>query len=206
MLALASGRLAEGEALMNQRYELGKQTLLEASTAIFRCQRHLLHDLRGDLAAIEPEVSELAEWFPARPVFRCVLAHVHARIGRLGDAQRALDELTHDRVAALPFDQEWLYGMSLLAETAALLDDAEAAATLYPVLLPWAGLNAVDVAEGCRGAVSRYLGLLAATLGRRKDAAEHFEHAIGMNERMGFVPWATRAREDYELRLGAAPA
>ncbi len=198
MIALASGRLDEGETLSNERYELGKQTLLEASIAEHRCQRHLLYDLRGDLAPIEPEISELVERFPARPVFRCVLAHVHARTGRIEDAQNTLNALTQEQVAALPFDQEWLYGMSLLAETAAILDDTNAATTLYPLLLPWRKLNAGDVAEGCRGAISRYLGLLAATLGHPQHAAEHLEHAIAMNEQMGFVPWATRARNDYE--------
>jgi hypothetical protein len=201
LLTLASGRLVEGEALSNERYELGKQTLLEASIAIYYCQRHLLHDLRGDLAAVEPEIRELAERFPARPVFRCVLAHVHAHTGQLQDARRALGELTLDRVAALPFDQEWLYGMSLLAETAALLEDAAAAATLYRALVPWAKLNAVDVGEGCRGAVSRYLGLLAVTRERWNEAERHFDYALAMNERMGFRPWFARTQEDFAQLL-----
>ena len=143
---------------------------------------------------------------PARPVFRCVLAHVHASIGRSDEARRALAALTQNRVAALPFDQEWLYGVSLLAEAAALLNDAPVADTLYDVLSPWAELNAVDVGEGCRGAVTRYLGLLASTLGRPEEAAEHFRHAIEANERMGFAPWAERARQDLERISGAAPA
>src|ERR671922_373127 len=139
--------------MSRERFELCKETLLDASVAIYRCQRHLLHELRGDLAVVEPELAELVPLFPARPVFSCVLAHVHAATGRTGDARRALEELTRDGVAALPFDQEWLYGMSLLAETAALLDDADAAAGLYLLLSPWAELNSVDVGEGCRGAV-----------------------------------------------------
>ncbi len=198
MLAIAEGRLLEGEALTERRYELGKETLLTASVSIYRCQRHALHDLRDDLAPVEPEIAELVELFPARPVFRSVLAQVHARTGRIEEAARALSELT----PALPFDQEWLYGMSLLAETAVLVDDEESAANLYDSLTPWEELNAVDVAEGCRGAVSRYLGLLAAMLGRRSEAAAHFEHAIAANERMGFVPWAARAREDYKRTTG----
>jgi DNA-binding SARP family transcriptional activator/tetratricopeptide (TPR) repeat protein len=202
MLALAEGRLAEGEILSARRHDLGKEALLAPSIAIHRCQRHALHDLRNDLAAVEAEIAELATLFPARPVFRCVLAQIHARIGRTEDAARALSELA----TALPFDQEWLYGMSLLAETAALVDDADSAHVLHQALSPWAKLNAVDVAEGCRGAVSRYLGLLAATLGRREEAAAHFEHAMAMNEGMGFAPFAARTREDYERTLSAAPA
>ena len=201
MFALAEGRLAEAEALSIKRHELGKAVLLTASVSIYRCQRHALHDLRNDLAAVEPEIAELVTLFPARPVFRCVLAHTHARIGRTDDAARALPALT----GSLPFDQEWLYAMSLLAETAALVHDVDSAAVLYQEVSPWAELNAVDVAEGCRGAVSRYLGLLAMTLGRRDAALAHFEHAIRANERMGFTPWAARSREDRDLALRDSP-
>jgi uncharacterized protein HemY len=36
------------------------------------------------------------------------------------------------------------------------------------------------------------LGLLAETLKRWDEAEEHFEHALAMNERMGFQPWLAR--------------
>jgi tetratricopeptide (TPR) repeat protein len=87
--------------------------------------------------------------------------------------------------------------MSMLAEAAALLADPVAAASLYEPLLPWAALNAVDVAEGFRGAVSRYLGLLAATTGRLDDAARHFEQAVAMNAHMGARPWLAATQRDY---------
>jgi tetratricopeptide (TPR) repeat protein len=193
LLMLSQGWLAEGEALVDERFELGREALPRVSLSIHRCQRHMLCDLRGDLAAVEQEIAELVPMFVARPVLRCVLAHVHARIGRVGEARRALHELP----AILPFDQEWLYGMSLLAETAVLLDDEEAVPTLYEALSPWCELNAADVAEGCRGAVSRYLGLLATALGREDDAAAHFERALQLNERMGFRPWLARTQDDY---------
>ena len=81
----------------------------------------------------------------------------------MGEATRSLAHLAEEDFSGLPFDQEWLYSMSLLAETAALLSDIDSADALYDELAPWATFNAVDVAEGIRGSVSRYLGLLAAT-------------------------------------------
>jgi tetratricopeptide (TPR) repeat protein len=201
MLALAKGRLDEGERLAIQRFELGKHAFPQASVAIYTCQRYALHDLRGDLAPLEEEIADLVAAFPARPVFRCVLAHVQTRLGGSEAAERELRHMTKHRAAALPFDQEWLFGMSLLAETAALHADVDAAAQLYRPLEAWAGLNAADVAEGCRGAVSRYLGLLAETLERWDEAEEHFEHALAMNERMGFQPWLARTQDDYARML-----
>jgi hypothetical protein len=52
---------------------------------------------------------------------------VQARLGQSDVAERELRQLTQRQAAALPFDQEWLFGMSLLAETAALLADVDAA-------------------------------------------------------------------------------
>ena len=206
MLTLAKGRLDEAETLAVQRFELGRHALPQASIAIYRCQRYALSDLRGDLASIEGEIADLVAAFPARPVFRCVLGHVRARLGRSEEAAGELRQLTQRQAAALPFDQEWLFGMSLLAETAALLADADAAAELYSPLAAWADLNAADVAEGCRGAVSRYLGVLAETLELCDDAEEHFEHALAMNENMGFQPWLAHTRHDYARMLRARRA
>ena len=62
-------------------------------------------------------------------------------------------------------------------------------------------MNAVDVTEGFRGSVSRYLGLLATALERWDDAAGHFEEALALNERMGARPWLARTEDDYARML-----
>jgi tetratricopeptide (TPR) repeat protein len=134
---------------------------------------------------------------PTRPVFRCALAHLHARLGRRAEAERALEDLTRDDCSTLPFDQEWLYGMSFLAETAAIVGAREVAMTVYRLLEPWATFNAADTAEGIRGSVSRYLGLLAATMKRWCEAQRHFEEALEHNARMRTRPWLARTQTDY---------
>jgi len=155
------------------------------SAAVNRVERHV------------PAICEVAAEYPARPVFRCALAHLHARLGRLPEAKRTLDDLAGDDFSALPFDQEWLWGVSLLAETSALLDDADSAPVLYQLLLPFAAFNAADHPEGIRGSISRYLGLLATTTARWTEAARHFEDALEMNERMGARPWLAHTQLDY---------
>ena len=87
--------------------------------------------------------------------------------------------------------------MSLLAETSALLSDADSAAALYERLAPWAAFNAVDVGEGIRGSISRYLGILAVTTERRQEAEQHFDDALAMNESMGARPWLAYTQHDY---------
>lgn len=201
MLALAAGRLAEAEELIRQAFALGERAEPEGAIPVCGLQRYMLCDFRGGLEDCEAPIRELVAMFGARPAFRCALAHIHARLGRSAEATRALEDMARDRFAALPCDQEWLYGLSLLAETAALLGDAGSAAVLYDLLGPWADRNVVDVAEGMRGSVSRYLGLLAATLKRWDEAQRHFEHALAGNEKMGARAWVARTQEDYAATL-----
>jgi tetratricopeptide (TPR) repeat protein len=201
MLALAMGPLDEAEALVERMFSLGKQVQPEMAIPVYRLQRYALCDFREALQEIEPGIVDLAAERPNRPVFRCALAHLHARLGRLAEAERDLTTMAAGGFAALPFDQEWLFGMSLLAETAWLVGDADSAATLYALLLPWAALNVVDQCEGMRGSLARYLGLLAATTGRPEDAERHFEAALAMNTRTGARPWLALTQRDYARML-----
>jgi tetratricopeptide (TPR) repeat protein len=101
----------------------------------------------------------------------------------------------------VPFDQEWLFSMSLLAETSALVGDGESASMRYGLLLPWAQLNVADMSEGIRGSVSRYLAIVAAMMQRWEEAERHFEDAIAMNARMGARPWLAHTQSDYAQML-----
>jgi DNA-binding SARP family transcriptional activator len=201
MLALAAGRLSEAEELIPQAFAHGERALPELAIPVYRLQRYTLCDFQGDVGELEPAIRELVVGYPARPVFRCVLAQLYAQLGRIGDARRELESLAVDGFAPLPFDQEWLFGMSFLAETCALLRDAPSSAVLYSLLVPWAAFNALDSSEGFRGSVSRYLGLLAATMGRWSEAAGHFAEALAMNDRQGVRPWLAQTQIEFARML-----
>jgi tetratricopeptide (TPR) repeat protein len=94
-----------------------------------------------------------------------------------------------------------VYGMSLLADVAALSRSTSSAASLYRGLAPWAQLYVADAAEGVRGSVSRCLGLLATTVGRNRQAASYFDQAIASNARMGAIPWLAHTQRDYTQLL-----
>lgn len=164
-------------------------------------QRYTLQDVQGDLAGLEPAIRAAALECVTQPVYRCALVHIQARLGKTASAHRALDELATDQFSRLPFDNEWLFAMSLLAEACWLLRDTAAASTLYERLSPFSDYNAVDTPDAIRGSVSRYLGLLAETIDHRDAAAEHFEHAQTMNERWGFLPWLAHTQHDYARML-----
>ena len=197
MLAVASGPLDEADAIVEQVRALGERVQPEMALPVYHLQRHTLCEFRGSLEDVEPAILDLCATRPARAVFRCALAQVHARSGRSEEAARTLGELARDNFAAVPFDQEWLLAMSFLAEASALLGHTASAAHLYEKLVPWSALNVVDQCEAIRGSVGRYLGLLATTMGRWEEAARHFEDALTMNRRMRFRPWLALTERDY---------
>jgi tetratricopeptide (TPR) repeat protein len=201
MVALATGDFDEAERLNTQALAFGERAQPGFAIPAFRLQRHMLCTFRGTPQEVESMIRDLVAEYPTRPAFRCALAHLEAELGATERASQTLHELARNDCAALPFDLEWLYGMSLLAETCARLDDPDVAAVLYRLLLPWAGFNAVDVPEGMRGSVSRYLGLLAETMERLDDARRHFEDALGMNANIGARPWLAHTQRDYARML-----
>jgi DNA-binding SARP family transcriptional activator len=206
MLSLATGRLAPAEGLMDDALTLGMRAQPEHAIQHDRLQRYTLGIFRGDIRGVEPGLRDLADAYPARPVFRCAHANAQARSGQLTGAGETVDDLALDGFSALPFDQEWLYAIGLLAETCVLLHDESTALALRTLAAPYGTLNAVDVAEGFMGSMSRYLGLLATTLGSLDDAARHFEEAIAMNQRMGARPWLAYTQHDYGRLLTARNA
>ena len=155
----------------------------------------------GGAEELEPEIRDLVSEYPTRPAFRCTLLHLQTRLGQVGASKHTFEELAADDFAFLPFDQEWLYGISLLSETCAFLDHSASAAVLYRLLRPYGHLNCIDLPEAMRGSASRYLGILAATLERWPEAAQHFENALGMNQKMGAKPWLAATQNDYALML-----
>jgi DNA-binding CsgD family transcriptional regulator len=92
--------------------------------------------------------------------------------------------------------------MTYLAEVCTFLGDVTRAATLYQLLLPYAGRTVVmGGAVVCYGAASRYLGLLATTMARWREAVQHFEDALAMNACMGARPWLAHTQHEYAKML-----
>src|SRR5207248_3057773 len=111
MLALAAGRLTDAEVLISRALAFGERAQPELAIPVYHLQRYTLSDFRGSLEDVEPAICDLVAEHPTRPVFRCVLAHLYARLGRLAEAKQIVDDLAADDFCALPFDQEWLYAM-----------------------------------------------------------------------------------------------
>ena len=200
-VALAFGKASEAEVLVPKAYSFGELAQPEMAVPVYHAQRIRLCDFTGRLEETEPGIREVAEAYPERVVFRCVLAQLLVRLGGKAEAQSILDDLAPAEFGALPYDQEWFFGMSLLADTAILLGDTARAAVLYRLLLPWSAVNASDHPEGFRGAIARDLARLAVLVERWDDAEAHFEEALALNAKSRALPWLAHTQAGYARAL-----
>lgn len=160
------------------------QTILIRDTAT--------RDLPPSLIATEydSQFPELSVWQVA-----AVLGHM-----RHHDTQSVALEI--DRLAAHGFrnfgrNGVWLGTMSILSEAIAFVGDRDRAALAYPLLRPYAGLQGTASLVASCGPVSRYLGLLAATLERWSEADSHFTDAARMCREMGAQPHLAKTLFDH---------
>jgi hypothetical protein len=91
--------------------------------------------------------------------------------------------------------------MSLLPEVARVFGDAERAAILHDLLLPYAELNVMFAPELVTGSMAGAVGVAAETAGRWDAAVSAFETAITRNSHMGALPAMARVQHDYARAL-----
>jgi tetratricopeptide (TPR) repeat protein len=201
-LDLAFGEFDRAEASMAEETMPGHPTTpAHDDVSAARMHRFLRARETGTLADEEAGVRAAADEFRWYPLHRSALACLLLELDRRVEARAVFDGLAQDDFAALYHDSEWLLGTSLAAEACHGLEDRDAAAVLYEQLVPHAGRHAVGHPEGSVGAVDRYLGMLAWTLGRPDDAERHFTDALRLNKRMRIRPWIAHVQHDLARLL-----
>jgi predicted ATPase/class 3 adenylate cyclase len=197
MRALIDGRFDEAAALAAEAREGGERAEEPLSAQFFAIQTALLLRYRGDVEPIVDGVKAFADRYPAIRAWRCALAALYTEAGRMDEARVEFENLAADGFQSIPFDAQWIGSLSLAAEACANLGDARHAPALYEMLAPYDGLTVVaGRAAACYGPVARYLGRLAATMGRTEDAARHLDGALELATRMGDRPGAAMLRQE----------
>jgi DNA-binding SARP family transcriptional activator len=199
-LALFEGRFAEGERLLDEAAALGRRAQGSDAVLSERVQRFTLRWQRGEYEGLEQLLERSVVDYPARPMFRCMLALLHAELGEDARARRVLTGLARGRFAALPLTNEWLFSLGFLAEVAACVEDPDAAALIHELLLPYRSRNGCTADYICTGSVERSLGLTSLAMGEPERAISHLDDARTANAAMGAAPWTART----ELDLAAA--
>jgi tetratricopeptide (TPR) repeat protein len=200
ILALLEGRFADAEALIDSGIRFGSSSEPWDAIACSHAQLFSLRCEDGRLAEIESAIRRSAGEFPTRPLFRCLLARLLTELGDEDGARSVFDALAINRFGVIPVNNDLLLSLAHLAEVAWSLRDADRAAVLHELLLPYTGL-VVDSVESSMGAVDRYLGLAALTAGDLQTAERRLQDALHLNVRIGAQPWAARTRADLAILL-----
>jgi DNA-binding CsgD family transcriptional regulator/tetratricopeptide (TPR) repeat protein len=203
-LALCTGRLADAEAAARRSHEWSRLLTGRPASGIYGIQMFGIRREQGRLHELAAVTRAVADSQRSRAAWRPGYAALLTELGMEDEVRR---ELAHIRDRGLDELRSglWVASLTYLADACALVGDAELAARLYDELLPLAGGNVV-IGHGvtCYGAADRYLGRLAATLGDRRQAIEHFERALDVNRAMGAITWTAHTLYAYgeTLRLG----
>jgi tetratricopeptide (TPR) repeat protein len=206
MLALLAGRLDEAEALSAQAVAAGAVVETVAAPQYYAIQSLTIRREQGRIAELEQPARAYVAANPDRAAWRAALAYLLLEGGRRDEAQELLDAVAAENFDDVPRDSDWLTAMTVLTDVAVGLGDAPRAERLLELLKPYARQNVVvGLGVVCLGACSRYLGRLAATMGRPAEAREYLEHALEANRRLGATVEVAHTELDLATSLGPGP-
>jgi hypothetical protein len=196
MLALLEGRLDAAE-----RHLAGALSAAEGVVPL-AAQMHAIQLIalrreQGRLAELAPAAREFATGDGSALSWRCAWIGMLCELGREEDAERELIQLPAGILTLPNRRNDWEAVALMLAEICSRLHDQARAQVLYSALTPYAGQVAVvSFSVLCRGAIDRYLGLLAGTLGHHADAEHHFDAAQALHAGLGSALWTARTEVD----------
>jgi tetratricopeptide (TPR) repeat protein len=199
--ALLDGSFEEAERLANEALSLqpGRPNVLFTHLD----QVALLRWEQGRLGELREAWQGVVDQFPRAAFARAWLSLADAELGHSDDARKGLRSLV-ELIPQRPRNGIWLPAVALASLLSAHLNEPDAAGTLYPILLPYAGHIVAFTAPQpivCLGSASFYLGLLATARSQWPEAVDHFQAAIGAHDRLGARSFLARTRYEYARML-----
>src|SRR6185312_1600630 len=156
---------------------------------------------QGRLAEVAPLVARFVRENPDQAVWRPGLMLIASDLGFEAQARRNFEAMAETGFT-LPLDSKRTITLVYLAEVCTRIGDADRAADLYELLLPYRDLTVVVPTHAfCCGATARYLGMLATAMGDLASAERHFETALGIEQGMRAWPWLAHTRSEYAAML-----
>jgi hypothetical protein len=196
--AIFTGRLAEGAALAEDAAAQIGGAYEDAEQEV-TAQRLTLATLRwrpadADFAALRAYAAR----YPDLGVWSAMLANLAWQQGRTQQVPDAVAAATRHGLQALIAGRDGLAASALLAEPVVAARDPELSEELLALLTPYRDHNPVmEHGWTAWGPVARPLGVLAAALGRRGEAATLFDRAVALGRHWGAPAWELRAIGDW---------
>jgi tetratricopeptide (TPR) repeat protein/transcriptional regulator with XRE-family HTH domain len=202
MRAILRGEFEKAAQLANQAADLSRQIGLAELDGIFGIHMFTIRREQGRIHEIAPLLKRVVANNPVSSTWRPGLALMYATLGMQAECKSIFEILAADGFITLPQDSLWVATLAYLSEVCAFLGDRGRAARLYELLLPYDGRTVVvGGATACYGAVSRFLGTLAATCRDWKAGRRHFENALALDERIQAWPWLAHSQAEYARML-----
>ncbi|MDJ0788498.1 MAG: AAA family ATPase [Myxococcota bacterium] len=193
----AATRSAEEFRVLGERIQ---GVNVELSLAAFN---GLLAWEQGHTEGIMDLATELSDRYRLMPVVRAILCRILLDVGAKDAARAQFEEVLADRLGCERRDPQWLWTHAFLAEACSGLGDQGRAERLYSAMEPYADRYVIaGFGVMCWGSTHRHLGQLAAMLGERARAADHFEEALARNRAIGARPFVAFTQYDYARLLG----
>ena len=200
-LSQAEGRLDDAEREMFEALKAGQSINDSNAVIAFGGKLIFLRWYQGRIAELEAMLRGLVEDSPNVAAYQCGLVLVSAEKGELREAAQRFDALAATGLGSIPEDGLWSVALVGLTLACVRLGARENVRELYDVLGRYPDGAATAGGAITLGAVTGFLGILAALQDRWSEATSHFEAALELNERIGHRPALACARKDYAEML-----
>lgn len=205
--ALIDGRPSDARALAEKALALGTEAgdpEAEESFLLQRWQLALDWGNAEELVAVADACDGVALEDGSPHAWRAMAALALARAGQHELAAEEVRRATGSGLGLgqLTRDPARLHPLTCVAETAWLLGDGTRAATVAPLLEPFAHCFVVaGRGRVWRGSVARAAGLTAATAGDLDRAERHLHAALAAHRRAGALPLVMHTGQEWSLVL-----
>jgi len=196
-----TGNLAEAEDLIHAAYSEGQRAGQADAALYFGIHLFHLGYHQGRLAEVEEILLETLGRATELPAAKAMLAVVHSELGRPDAARAQLDDLGAIDFSDLQVEASWVVALCYSAVASAALGDGDRAMALISLLAAYPdhiGVFAVGLGVG---AVSYYLGLLAATTDDLDRANAYFTEAEAIHRRVASPIWLARTQLEWARLL-----
>lgn len=204
-MAILEGRLSDAERLRAQARGLGEQAHSTNAAILVERQRVWWLVEAGRTAEACALLESFVDDPQSGPNAAGFLVPLLARAGRRAEAGALLARLATDDFGAVALEDTAAVAMlCFVADGAADLGHRDAGATLYRLLMPYAGRFSVSgIGAACFGSTERPLGRLAHLLEHFDDADRHFRQALAAHRRAGATLLIAHTLRDHAALLRA---
>lgn len=204
MRALLEGRVDDARSAAEAAFAKAQEAGDPEAADSYLAQRWWLAlewGTTGELASVARECRTRAASAGGR-TWRAAAALALARNGELDLAAEELRRVTDHGLGDLIRDSGRLFPLACLAEVAWALGDGHRAATVAPLIEPFAD-RLVVAGRGriCLGSMAQACGVAAAAVHRWDDAGHHLQAALAAHRSIGALPLLARTRFEWSTVL-----